>query len=392
MVIFNQPIKKWRITIIGGTGAVGAYFCKQLVQDDHCVSIIGKANSPHLKQIQMDGPKLITSEGTGIMPAKKFNYIGDLAHFPKQYIQDLVIVSLKQYDLSVDIVKQILEITDEHSIIGIIANGLPFYFLRGLNLSKKYLECVDEGGKIAQLLENRQIIGIQPIIASRIVSPGVIHISRDLTKITVTLGSPEQRITRKMQDLHALFTRAKIATVMTEDGLHKNILEKQQFSLSINTLSGIMKKTIGEIFDSEETQPLIIYSITLINQMAMALNVGALRNYTQFKAIAITKSHFSSLYHDLQEGKPGEVKAIVDALIELAEFLKDNNPLAIPIPDLEPLKVLKSLLTQARTTEASHSQLMKLFDSCRTSLSTLAENVESAAKEIPTKSKIRSKL
>src|SRR5665213_2199106 len=188
--LFNKHTRK-RITIIGGTGAVGAYFAKQLVSAGHSVSIIGKENSQSLKQIQKNGLTLITSDGELNIPPTEFSYIGDLAHLSKKEKQGLVIISLKQFDMSDEIAKQVAEITNENSIIGVISNGLPFYFLKGLNFRKKHLDSVDEGGRITHRLKDRQIVGIQPVIASKIVSPGVIHVIRPLAAITVTLGSPE---------------------------------------------------------------------------------------------------------------------------------------------------------------------------------------------------------
>lgn len=383
---FNTNNSKLRIAIIGGTGSVGSFFAKQLVSARHCVSIIGKVNSQSLKQIQTNGLTVITSEGKLNIPKTAFNYIGDLNHFPKNEIQDLVIICLKQFDMSDEIAKQVSEITNKNSLIGVIVNGLPFYFMRGLNLPTKYLDTIDNGGRIIQHLKDRQIIGIQPVIACKIVSPGVVHIIRNMAAITVTLGSPENFSTRKIEELQELFSKANIKTIVTESGLRKNILEKLQFALSINTLSAILEKNIGDIFDSEEAQILIVYSITLINQMALRLDLGTLRNYEQFKLITVTREHFSSLYYDIREGKPGEVKAIVDATIELAQILDNHNRHEVPMPDVKPLEILRILLNQkTKKIEVNKLQLTKLFETCHISLDSFSKHRE-------LKSKIRSKL
>lgn len=383
-------IRTLRIAIIGGTGSVGAYFAKQLVSAGHCVSIIGRVNSRNLRQIQMKGLTLITSDGKLNIPATEFNYIGDLNHFPNTETQDLVIICLKQFDMSAEIAKKVSEITNGNSLIGIVSNGLPFYFMRGLNFTKKYLDTIDSGGQITQLLNDRQIMGIQPVIASKVVSPGLVHIIRPLTTITVTLGFPENFSSRKIEELQELFNKANIKTTVTVTGLRKNILEKLQFALSINTLSAILEKNIGNIFDSEETQILIIYSIKLINQIALRLDLGTLRSYEQFKLITVTKEHFSSLYHDIKEGKPGEVKAIVDATIELVQFLENNNRHEVPMPDVKPLEILRHLLNQkAKNIEVNTLQLTKLFEACHVSLDLFAKDL--FANREP-KLKIRSKL
>ena len=382
--LHNSHSRK-RIAIIGGTGAVGAYFAQQLVNAGHSVSIIGKTGSQSLKHIQTNGLRLITTAGEFQIPAEKFSYVGDLALFPRKDKQDLVIISLKQFDMSDEIAQQILEITDGNSVIGVITNGLPFYFLRGLNFSKKHLDSVDDGGRITQKFTDRTIICIQPVIASTIVSPGNIQIIRPREKITVTLGYPENYLSRQIEEICDLFKRSHINTTITEDPIQKNILAKLQFALSLNTLSAIMEKSIGYIFDAPETQVLIRYSITLINQISIALGLGTLRSYEQFKSTIITKEHFSSLYYDIKAGKPGEVRAIVDATIEMANFLKNHNLHGKRMLDLGPLETLKELLAQKISKiGVNQLQLMKLFEACHKALNFSTENIVSRVR-IPSK-------
>lgn len=332
----------YNIAIFGGTGAVGAYFVKQFNGAGYHVSIIGKPNSPNLQQIKTEGLTIISSEGKHHISRSDCPYMGDFSQFPKHKKQKLVIVSVKQFDWSEKLAQEICEITDENSIIAVIINGLPFYFLRGLNLGKTYLESVDPTGRISQLLKNRQIIGLQPIIAAEMVSPGIVHIRRPLPNITVTIGSPENKISREAEELHRRLNAAGIKTTLTQN-IREKILEKHQFTLAINTLSAKMERNIGDVFDAPETQNFIQYAITLINQMAQLLNLGKLRSYQEFKKISITKEHYSSLHHDIQAGKPGEIAAIVDATIELAEHLRLRFPHA-ELLSTEPLKDLKHLL------------------------------------------------
>lgn len=51
-----------KITIFGGTGAVGGYFSMQLAEPGHEVSVLGRPKSRHLAQIQTQGLAVQTSE------------------------------------------------------------------------------------------------------------------------------------------------------------------------------------------------------------------------------------------------------------------------------------------------------------------------------------------
>lgn len=371
---FSIKQKKLRITIIGGTGAVGAYFAKQFLTTGHYVSIIGKKNSDSLNYINKNGLTLMTSEGTQNITKTDFHYVGDFENFPKEEKQNLVIISLKQYDMNDEIARKIVEITNDNSLIGVIANGIPFYFLRNQNFNKKFFNCIDSQGKIEKQLGNRQIVGIQPVIASQVISPGIINITRPLTAITVALGTPENNRLEKVEELNMVFNMAGIKTTVTKT-LQRNILEKLQFSLSINTLSAIMEKNIGDVFDSKETQPLIAYSIKLINQISNSLGLGELRNYEQFKSIFITKEHFSSLFHDMKKGKFVEVEGIIGTTVELVEFLTHHHINKSHFLDLKPLILLKKLLNQkCNKIEINGEQLIALFESCQLALASEIKN------------------
>lgn len=117
-----------QITIFGGTGSLGAYFAYRLVNAGHNVSIIGRENSLNLKQMTEVGLTIKFSNETVFIPSSNFRYVGSYNHSALTVKQDLVIVSLKQPNFDISVAKQIMNLTDNHSIIGVISNGLPFYF------------------------------------------------------------------------------------------------------------------------------------------------------------------------------------------------------------------------------------------------------------------------
>jgi len=96
------------------------------------VNIIGKENSLNLKQIAESGLTLEFHNETAFIPSYNFGFIGSYDGSILTIKQDLVIVSLKQPSLDIKIANQIMNITDENSVIGVISNGLPFYFLSNL--------------------------------------------------------------------------------------------------------------------------------------------------------------------------------------------------------------------------------------------------------------------
>lgn len=341
---------------------MGAYFAFQFLKAGHNVSIIGKRHSEHLEQILQSGLRLHTSDGPVHLACDQFSYIGDADSFPKDKKQDLVIICVKQYDMTVDIAEMAVQITGEHSVIGVITNGLPFYFTRKLNLAS--IDSVDPRGAILEVFKNKIIMGIQPVIASQMISPGVIEIRRPLNAISVCLGSPEEKTSAQITQINMLFNASGIKATYLASGLRKNILEKLQFALSINTLSALLEQNLGTVFDETQAQSFISYVIELINQMAIALEIKDLRTYIQFKALTITREHYSSLYHDIKAGKPGEINAIIGSSMELAIQLQQAR--LMPDTDLEPLEWLRdSLYRKSKKEEIPQSEIESFFRHCQ---------------------------
>jgi ketopantoate reductase len=166
-----------RITIFGGTGSLGAYFAYRLVKAQHNVTIIGRDNSSNLKQIAEVGLTIKFHNETVFLPHSNFGYVGSYNYSLLNIRQDLVIISLKQPSFDINIAHQVMNLTGNASVIAVISNGLPFYFLSGLNLtSKNHIEAVDPNGEILRLMQNRQIMTIMPLMGSNIESPGVIKV------------------------------------------------------------------------------------------------------------------------------------------------------------------------------------------------------------------------
>lgn len=363
----NQlPQTYTRIAIIGGAGGVGAFMTWRLsTVPTNIISLLTTKNS--LDAIVNNGLSIKTSEGVFNIPAKRFDYCGTVDDFSNTE-QDFVILCTKRSFKDEELAKQIKRFTHQCSVIGIITNGLPFNFLHQLPLKTGHIESVDPIGNISHEFKERILMNIQPIIAAKIISPGLVEVSRPLHAISQVIGILNTIHTSKLISITKLFNEAGVKTSSTTAlELRKNILHKWQFALSINTLSALMNKDNGTIFNSVETQPFILYVIILLNIIAQNLGIGPLRNYNQFKLLSITKGHYSSLFHDLEAGKPGEIKAIVNSCIDLVDILQESG-MSINI-DLTPLRtlieLLEELLEERRTTKKiSEAKINVFFTQC----------------------------
>ncbi len=326
------------ITIIGGTGALGSYFAYKLSKTEHNVSIIGRKNSQNLKQIAEVGLSVKTSNETDFIPRSSFQYVGAYNYSVFNITQDLLIVSLKQPNFNLRIAQQIMSLTDNHSIIGIISNGLPFYFLQSLNISNKtYIEAVDLQGEMSQTLQTRQIVTIIPIMGAHLESPGRVNITTVTHKIKVEIGSKNETI---VEPITQVFNHANINAIPNYH-INKAILEKLQFALSINVMSALLDQSNGDVFEAPVTQSYIRYVIKFVNNLAENLGIENLRKFEQFKQSNISKLHFSSMHQDFKTGNFPEVKVIISAPIELAHYFQENGSKTI---STKPLEIVEELI------------------------------------------------
>lgn len=343
-----------QITIFGGTGSLGAYFAYRLVKAQHNVSLIGRENSSNLKQIADIGLTIQFSNETVFVPSASFGYIGAYNYSALSKKQDLVIVSLKQPNFDIIVAQQIINLTDAHSTIGIISNGLPFYFLADFNLdTKTHIETVDPHGEILQLMQTRTVMTIIPLMGSNIISPGVIKVVNHQDKIKTFVGGKliDQN---KLELISQTLEEALIPNVIS-DNISKNFLEKLQFSLSVNVMSALLDQMNGQVFQSEANQNYVHYVIKFINALAESLKVENVRDYNAFRALNISEARYSSMHEDLVNGKIPEIKVIVSAPLELAYHFN----LSISTKPLEIIEEL--LLAKSNNISISSEQIQEIY-------------------------------
>ncbi len=356
-----------QITIFGGTGSIGAYFAYRLVKALHNVTIIGRDNSPNLKQIAEIGLTIKFHNETVFVPNSDFAYVGAYNYSTLTVKQDLVIISLKQPTFDITIAQQLINLTDSHSIVGIISNGLPFYFLANFNLgSKTHMEAVDPDGKINQLMQSRQIMTVIPLMGSNIESAGIVKVANHQDKIKTFVGG-------KFIDQAGLnlisqaFNNSLIPNTISAD-INKILLEKLQFALAVNVMSALLDQVNGQVFQSESNQNYIRYVITFVNSLAKTLGVENLRDYSVFRALNISEARYSSMHEDITNGKIPEVKVIISAPLELAYHFN------VPVPT-KPLELVNELLlAKSNHIPVSLEQIHEIYNEAELALEILGSN------------------
>lgn len=347
-----------KVTIFGGTGSIGAYFAYRLASFKHNVTIIGRESSENLKQIEEVGLTIKFYNETVFAPSSMFTYVGGYNATTLNSTQDFIIVSLKQPNFDFNIAQQIKSLTDNNSIIGVISNGLPFYFLSNFNLGgKDCIESVDAEGKIHQLMQDRKIITIMPLMGSNIESPGAIKVVNIPERIKTFIGG-DVKVSELVSDV---LNKALIPNNVSEN-ISKLMLEKLQFALAINVMSALLNKFNGQVFQSEENQDYVRYVIVFVDHLAKALGIEKLRDYQAFKALNISEARYSSMHEDFVKGRTPEIKVIVSSPLELAHHFNISI-------STKPIELVESLLlAKVDNIMPSIEKIQEIYDESKLAL------------------------
>lgn len=340
------------ITVFGGTGAVGSYFSLLLHKAGHVIHAIGSGKGSHFDAIRANGLKVVTNVKTTSEVITSSELIPPGVFERPDTKQDLILFTLKQPNFTETVASQAIGLSKPETVFGIVTNGLPFFF------TNNFLDSIDPQGKLQKAFSDKCVIGVMPVIAANIVHPGEVTISRELSSIKVIIGEPRHRANCKSEaigNIKKIFEQAGISTIWLPDGIQNEILKKEQFAITVNTLSAITSKPIDIVFEDPQYQPFLHYGVEVVNKLSLILGFGQLRSWTEFKELQITKGHLSSLARDLSEGRIGEGAAIVDAFLELA---KNNG-----INNLAPLEKLRCLLAESanQRSPASDKELNHLM-------------------------------
>lgn len=355
-----------KITIFGGTGSLGSYFAYRLAKAQHNVSIIGRKNSENLKKIAETGLTIKFYNETVFAPNSIFTYVGAYNESSLTAVQDLVIVSLKQPNFDFNLAQQIKNLTDAHSIIGVISNGLPFYFLTDFNISTKtYVESVDPGGVIYQLMQDRKIVTIMPLMGSNIESSGVIKVVNIPERIKTFIGGNLEA----SESVRDTLNKALIPNNISGN-ISKLMLEKLQFSLAINVMSALLDKFNGQVFQNEDNQVYVRYVISFVDNLAKVLGIEDLRNYQAFKALNISEARYSSMHEDFSKGRTPEIKVIVSGPLELAYHFNIST-------STKPLELVENLLfAKVGDISPSMEQIQEIYTESKLALNLRAVEVD----------------
>jgi 2-dehydropantoate 2-reductase len=292
-----------------GAGAIGAYAGAALAQGGADVLLI--ARGAQLEAIRRDGVRVKSARGDFEAKPEATDELEAVAD------ADVVIVALKAYSLT-ELAPRLGSALRDGAATIWMQNGIPWWY--------RPLESVDPGGAIRSSIPMEGVIGCVVYVAAEIESPGAI---RHVEGTRFTLGEADGTESERVRAISQAFAAGGLKAPVETD-LAPQIWLKLVGNASLNPLSAIRRKTLGELGANPETVELLRAMFEEVAAVAAALGVELpVSLERRLEGAFAVGDHKTSMLADLEAGKPLELDCMTGAVIELA------HELAVPVPRLE---------------------------------------------------------
>jgi 2-dehydropantoate 2-reductase len=301
---------------IAGAGAIGGALAARLADAGEDVCVLARGAT--LAALRRDGLRLRDLAGS-------FNVrvpASDTADFGPQ---DVLFLCAKTHSLAA-LLQQAAPLIGPHTIVVPTVNGIPWWYFHGEGgpHAGKPIEAVDPRGELLAKTPLPQLIGCVVYMTAESTAPGVV-MSNSLHKLV--LGEPGGPAGARMHALCDMLNAAGIQA-LASDHIRDNIWTKVAANLSSNPLSvAAGGATLGQIYGRP---PLRDVAESIVREtVAVAETYGArlTESPTALLDRSATLGDFrTSMLQDFDAGRPLELAAIGDAVLELA----DRYDIAMP--------------------------------------------------------------
>jgi 2-dehydropantoate 2-reductase len=302
---------------IFGAGAIGGYMGFKLAQAAADVSLV--ARGPHLAAMQANGLTLIEEGGelttVPVMASDDPAKLGP---------QDYVIVTLKAHSVP-PVVEKMKPLIGENTTIVSGVNGVPWWYFHGVggDLEGTRLASVDPNDVQWNGFGPDRVLGCVVYPAAEVVEPGVIkHIEGNRFSIGEPDGSKSERAIILSKVLMAVGLKAPVRQRIRDE-----IWVKLWGNLSFNPISALTHATLDELCTDPATRSvtraMMVEAQEIAEKLGVKFPIDVDRRIDGGKAVG---SHRTSMWQDLELGRPMEIDALVTSVQELGQLTDTATP------------------------------------------------------------------
>jgi len=302
---------------IFGAGAIGGYMGVKLAQAGADVSLV--ARGPHLAAMQENGLTLL-EEGADPVTVP-VNASDDPAALGPQ---DYVIVTLKAHSVP-PVVDKMQPLIGENTTIVSGVNGVPWWYFHKLGgaFEGTRLVSVDPGDAQWNGFGPDRVLGCVVYPAAEVSQPGTIkHIEGN----RFSLGEPDgTKSDRAMALSKALIAAGLKAPVRPR--IRDEIWVKLWGNLSFNPISALTHATLEVLCTDPGTRAvargMMIEAQEIAEKLGVKFPIDVDRRIDGGAAVG---AHRTSMWQDLDAGRPMEIDALVTSVHELGHLTETPTP------------------------------------------------------------------
>ena len=301
---------------IFGAGAIGGYMGVKLAQAGADVSLV--ARGPHLAAMQANGLTLIEESGTSNVKVTASDNPAELGP------QDYVIVTLKAHSVP-GVVPHMQPLIGPDTTIVSGVNGVPWWYFHKLEGAHEgtRLESVDPGNAQWDGFGPDRVLGCVVYPAAEVIEPGVIkHIEGNRFSLGEPDGSKSERAQALSKALAAAGLKAPVRPRIRDE-----IWVKLWGNLSFNPISALTHATLDVLCTDPGTRAvaraMMVEAQTIAEGLGVKFPIDVDRRIDGGAAVG---AHRTSMWQDLDAGRPMEIEALVGAVSELGVLLNIPTP------------------------------------------------------------------
>jgi 2-dehydropantoate 2-reductase len=321
-----------RVAVVGA-GAIGAYVGASLARGGADVHLV--ARGEHLEAMRRDGVQVFSPRGdfTAHPPATDDpSEIGPV---------DVVFLGLKAHSYAT--AGPLLEpLMHEETAVVAAQNGIPWWYFHGIEgrYAGQRIESVDPDGAVSEIIPPERAIGCVVYPGTELTAPGIV---KHIEGTRFSIGEPNGSISERCER----FSEAMVAGGLkcpVEENIRDEIWVKLMGNAVFNPLSVLTGATLAAMCRHPQTRGLVAKMMGEALDIARAL--GARPSVSIERRLAGAErvgEHKTSTLQDFEAGKPLELAAIIDAVIELADLAE------VDAPSMRSIAAASALLAETRS-------------------------------------------
>ncbi|WP_313055546.1 ketopantoate reductase family protein [Pseudomonas lopnurensis] len=298
-----------RVCIVGA-GAIGCTLAARLAASGQPVSLLARGET--LAAIRANGVRLHDLDGEHAVRVEASDSCADLGE------QDLVFLCTKAPALA-DLLPTLGPLIGAQTVLVPVVNGVPWWYFHGETgrFANHRVKTVDPDGRLAGALDMGRLLGCVVFITAQVEAPGVV---RSNNPHLIILGEPTNRLSQRLERVRALIEAAGIEARATER-IRDQLWTKILANLTSNPLSVVTGATLEQLYGDPELKSLVgkILQEGLLTAAAYGARIG-FDPQTFMELGAGMGAVRTSMLQDYEQGRPLELAAIGDAVVELAGY------------------------------------------------------------------------